>query len=235
VLLGLAFIKYIVSLSSIYLNYIKHSSKIQNFNEISILISKFDRVKKSAMIQVDLPAAFTLGQGFALLSGNYLRKEKQVFTHRLLGPFNIYLTVGFCTGGMFLLTGWPAWEGMYKWSWFEQPFDNPLIAAFYILFLMAMVFLGNAGYMLGHYFILKGKTIYNWYGLFIGAFFTVLPFFIDWGVWNKIGTFAEIESGGGYPFFSPPFFYGWLGIMSYMLVAGIAFGIWFHKKSNTIF
>lgn len=109
------------------------------------------------MIQVDLPAAFTLGQGFAILSQTYLKKEKSIFTNRLLGPFNIYLVSGFCSVGMFLLTGWPAWESMYKWNWIENTYNHPGVSLFYISFLVAMVLLGNLGYMLGHYFYIKGR------------------------------------------------------------------------------
>jgi len=186
------------------------------------------------MIQVDLPAAFTIGQGFALISGSYLRKETQLFTSRLLGPFNIYLVSGFAVGGMFLLTGWPAWEFMYKYQWIENTFDNPLVAGFYILFLIAMIILGNVGYILGHYFILQGKSRYSWYGLILGLILTFLPFLLDWGIWNRIGSYAQVQQGEGYSFFSPPFFHGWLGIMSYMLVAGVLFGIWFYKMSKKL-
>jgi len=62
------------------------------------------------MIQVDLPAAFAVGQVFSMLSKKYLVKETELFTSKLLGPFNFYLTCGFVPGGLFLLVGWPAWE-----------------------------------------------------------------------------------------------------------------------------
>ncbi len=62
------------------------------------------------MVQVDLPAAFAVGHIYALLSKGYLKKEKRLFTNRLLGPLNFFLTCGFVPGGLFLLVGWPAWE-----------------------------------------------------------------------------------------------------------------------------
>ncbi len=38
------------------------------------------------MVQVDLPAAFVVGQVCALLSKKYLEKESRKFTNRILGP-----------------------------------------------------------------------------------------------------------------------------------------------------
>ncbi|MBT3289725.1 MAG: hypothetical protein HN380_20435 [Victivallales bacterium] len=64
------------------------------------------------MVQIELPAAFTIGQVFALVPGNYLRKEERFYTHRLLGPFNVFMSCCYAPVGMFLLIGWPAWEVM---------------------------------------------------------------------------------------------------------------------------
>lgn len=186
------------------------------------------------MIQVDLPAAFTIGHLFSFLSRAYLKKEKNILTSRLLGPFNIYLSVGFAAGGLFLLTGWPAWEFMYKYQWVENAYDNPVVAAFYILFLIMMVLFGNAGYFLGHFFYLKGKDKWVIPVFLLGLLLTFLPFLLDWGIWNQIGTYNEIQEGGGYAFFSPPFFYGWLGIMSFMFLMFLIFAFWIYQKSKTL-
>ena len=75
------------------------------------------------------------------------------------------------------------------------------------------------------------------HGLFlmsVGFALTLLPFVLKWGVWLKIGTFAEVKAGGGYPFMQQPFFYGWLFIMSYMIVTGVVAGLWFKIKGNTL-
>jgi hypothetical protein len=149
------------------------------------------------MIQVDLPAAFTVGQVFALLSKKYLKGEPDIFTNKLLGPLNLYMTCGFSPAGLFLLIGWPAWEIMYITGWVEMPFNRPLVAGFYILFLIAMVLLGNLGFMLAHYWYRKGKDKWVVYGSIAGGILTVLPFLLRWGVWWKVGTLAEIEAGGG--------------------------------------
>jgi hypothetical protein len=186
------------------------------------------------MIQVDLPASFVIGQAFAMLSKSYLQKENDLFTSKLLGPFNMYLSCGFATGGLFLLVGWPAWEYMYVAPWIENVFDHPLIAAFYILFVIAMIMIGNAGYILGHYWYKTKRDQLVVWGLISGLILTFLPFLLKWGIWNQIGTYAEITAGEGYPFGEAPFFHGWLGIMTFMVLSGVLFGLWFRAKSKKL-
>ncbi len=186
------------------------------------------------MIQVDLPAAFTVGQIFGLLSKNYLKKEPDRFANKLLGPFNFYLCCGFVPGGLFLLIGWPAWEAMYVngSAWFEAPFNRPLVVGFYVLFMIVMMVLGNVGFILAHHWYQKGKDKFVIYGSIIGLILTGLPFLLRWGVWWKVGTYAEIQAGGGYSFFQPPFFYGWLGIMGYLAIVMILAGLWFKRRDR---
>ncbi len=186
------------------------------------------------MIQVDLPAAFAIGQTFAMLSKTYLKKENELFTSKLLGPFNFYLTTGFVPGGLFLLAGWPAWEAMFTVQWIENSYNNPIVAAVYPLFVIAMILCGNFGYIFGHYFYKSNLDKYVKYTLFLGVFLTFLPFLLRWGCWSRIGTFAEVKAGGGYLFGEPPFFTGWLCIMGYLIVTGIIAGLWFIKKSKKI-
>lgn len=186
------------------------------------------------MVQVDLPAAFALGQIFGFLSKDYLKKEKDLFKSKLLGPFNFFLTCGFVPGGLFLLVGWPAWEVMYVTSWVENTYDSPIKAAFYVLFVILMVILGNFGYILAHHWYQKGKDKWVIIGSAIGLFLTVLPFMLKWGVWMNIGTYAEIQSGAGYSFWDPPFFHGWLGIMSYLGLVIFLSGLWFRTKSKQL-
>lgn len=186
------------------------------------------------MVQVDLPAAFAVGQIFALLSKEYLKKEPRTFTNRLLGPLNFYLSCGFAPGGLFLLVGWPAWELMYATGWAEAPYNRPLAAGFYVLFAVIMVVLGNVGFIMAHRWYQKGKDAWVVYGSISGVALTLLPFLLNWGVWLKIGTYAELASRGGYSFWQPPFFSGWLAIMSYLAVCTIGMGIWLSKRGSRL-
>lgn len=186
------------------------------------------------MIQVDLPASFVIGQTFAMLSKTYLKKENDLYTSKLLGPFNMYLSCGFTTVGLFLLVGWPAWEYMYVSQWVENVYNHPLIAAFYILFVIVMILLGNLGYILGHYWYRTKRDKLVAWGLITGLVLTFLPFLINWGCWKRIGTYAEVKAGGGYLFGEAPFFNGWLGIMTYLLLTGVLFGLWFRAKSRKL-
>lgn len=186
------------------------------------------------MVQVDLPAAFTLGQVFALLSKNYLKKEPDTFTHKLMGPISLYFTCCFSPGGLFLLIGWPAWEVMYTSNWWENPFDRPIAAACYVLFMIIMVLVGVLGFYLGHKWLRKGKDKWLVVGAVIGFLLTILPFLLKWGVWMKIGTYEQVvtKAAGYYSFWKPPFFLGWLGIMSYLFLTGILMGLWLLKRDK---
>lgn len=186
------------------------------------------------VIQVDLPAAFAIGQVMGLLSKKYLKREPELFKSKLLGVFNFYLACGFVPGGLFLLVGWPAWEGMYSTAWTENPFDRPLVAGFYVLFMIAMMMLGNVGYILAHYWYKKGKDKWVVFGAVAGVFLTLLPFLVKWGVWWTVGTYGQVQANQGYSFFQPPFFYGWLAIMSYLFITGILTGLWFLKKGKEL-
>jgi len=184
------------------------------------------------VIQVDLPAAFAVGQFFAFLSGNYLKKTPEKFTNKLLGPFNFYMSCGFVPAGMYLLVGWPSWETMYITDWVEKTFNRPLVAGFYVLFMVLMILLGNIGYILGHHWYVKGKDKLVVYGSIAGAVLAVLHFILRWGIWWKIGTYAQVQANQGYSFWENPFFGGWLFAMSYMVAAMVFMGLWLKRNAR---
>ena len=97
-----------------------------------------------------------------------------------------------------------------------------------------MVFLGNLGYMLGHHWYKKGKDKWVVYGSIIGVILTFLPFIVKYGVWWKVGTYAEVEAGGGTSFFQAPFFPGWLVVMGYFFIMTILTGIWFKRTGDRL-
>ncbi len=171
------------------------------------------------MVQVDLPAAFALGQIFAFISKSALKKENNIWTNKLSGPVALYMSIGFSPVGLFFLTGWPSWELMYTTVWMENPFNRPMVAIAYIGFLVIMVLLGMSGFILGHWFYKKGKDVLVKIGMIVGLFLTFLPFLVRWGVWWKIGTYDQIQQGTGYSFFEPPFVFSWLFIMIYMVIS----------------
>lgn len=184
------------------------------------------------MVQVDLPAAFTIGQIYAILAKKYLKAEPDLFNNKLLGPLNLYLSCGFSVVGLFLLIAWPSWEVMYIGSWVEAPFNRPLVAGAYVLFLIVMVILGNVGFILGHHWLRKGKDRLVAAGAIAGGILTALPFLLRWGVWWRVGTYQDITTGAGYSFWQPPFFYGWLVVMSYLVLTTVWTGIWFWKRKH---
>ncbi len=186
------------------------------------------------MVQVDLPGAFAVGQIFALLSKDYLRREENKYANRLLGPLNFYLACGYAPVGMFLLIGWPAWEVMYVSGWVEDPYNRPWAAGFYIAFLLAMILIGNFGFILGHHWLRAGRERWVVAGSVIGVFLTLLPFALRWGVWWRVGTYAEIQAGQGYSFWAQPFVGGWAVVMGYLVLTTVGMGIWLKKRGGRL-
>lgn len=186
------------------------------------------------MVQVDIPAAFTIGQLLAMMAKKYLRSEDHLFLHRLTGLVNLYISCGFVPIGLYLLVGWPAWEVMYVSDWAEKTFDNPPVAVFYVAFVVAMILLCNVGFVLAHICYRRSKDRIVTITTLIGAAATLLPFVLKWGVWMKIGSYATITSGGGYSFFDPPFFAGYVPIMLYGLVTLVAAMAGMRAASNMV-
>jgi len=187
------------------------------------------------MIQVDLPAAFAIGQIYGAISSCYLKKEPRFFSQRLLGPFNIFMSCCYAPVGMFLLIGWPSWEAMYVTAWLESPFDRPWVAGIYVLFGVVMILLGNVGFILAHAWIRKGRIRWVYAGAAIGLLLTALPFILRWGVWMNVGTHSEvIKNHGGYSFWAPPFFSGWLVVMCYMAVTLVVAGVILRKQAKRL-
>lgn len=189
------------------------------------------------MIQVDLPGAFAAGQIFAILSKKYLKKEDKKFTHRLMGPIGWFFSLIYAPIGMFLLIGWPAWEGMFWWEWVEKPVFNPPVAFFYIGFYLTMILIGNAGYIYGHSLYLKGKDkVVNVLAV-IGVIATLLPFVLWPFTWYHVGTYSQyhaIPKETTTMFSTPSFFYSWLTVMGYFAIATVIFGVWLKKYSTRL-
>lgn len=184
------------------------------------------------MIQVDLPTAFAVGQIFALLSKEYLKKTPEKFTHKLIGPFNFFMSCGFVPAIIYLLAAYPSWEVMYVTDWLENPFNRPFAAGIYALFIVLMILLGNIGYILGHYWYIKGKDRLVIWGSIVGIILAILPFIVRWGVWWQIGTYAQVQVNQGYSFWKTPFFGGYLFFVGYFIVTTVLTGIWFKKKGS---
>ncbi|MBF0587759.1 MAG: hypothetical protein HQL53_01375 [Magnetococcales bacterium] len=183
------------------------------------------------MVQVDLPAAFVVGQLFAALSSEYLRKEPRLFTNRLTGPVNLFMICFFVPVGI-LMIGWPTWEVMYITDWLEGPYNRPLAAGFYVLFGIVMVLLANVGFMLGHHWYREGRDKWVRNSIILGFGLTVLPFLLRWGVWLKVDMYQEmVVEGGGYPFWEAPFFSGWIVMMSSMVIGFVVMVRWLKKRA----
>ncbi len=186
------------------------------------------------MIQVDIPGAFAAGQIFAFLSKEYLKNEEHKLTHRLMGPVGWYFSLMYAPVGLFLLIGWPAWEGMFWWKWVEEPAFHPPTAFFYIGFYFAMILIGHASYVFAHSLYRKGEDKTVKILVIVGVVLTLLPFVLWPFTWSHVGTYDQYHSvpKATTPMFSTPsFLYSWMAVMGYFVMASIVFGIGLRKFS----
>ncbi len=200
------------------------------------------------MVQVDVPAAFAMGQLYAFIARNSLRREASLLGNRFITLNNWYVTLILAPVGLFLLVGWPGWETMYRWPWAESVQFHPLTALFYVLFLAAMVVLGNAGFIMAHRFYLRNRdrTAKRW--LIISILISLAAFLIDIRAPFSIGTIDEYRRGESVkvtrllaeaqaPTRAPEgttladaraFYISWFFIMLYWLTGSILMGVKFY-------
>lgn len=200
------------------------------------------------MVQVDVPAAFAMGQVYALIAKQSLSKEPSLLGNRFITLNNWYVTLILAPVGLFLLVGWPGWETMYRWSWVESVQFHPFTALFYILFLAAMVIIGNAGFIIAHRLYLRNKDQTAKKLLVVSIIISLSAFLIDINAPFSIGTFEEYHNGesikvtrllvketekdrnqaGSTLSDARSFFIAWFFIMLYWVMGSILMGIKFY-------
>lgn len=189
------------------------------------------------MLQVDLPGAFALGQVFAIISKKYLEKNKNRFTHQLMGPISWYFALVYAPIGMFALVSWPAWETMYWWEWIEHPDFNPAVAFFYVAFYMSMILLGIISYILAHSLLLSSKDRTVNVLAILGAIAAFLPFFLWPDNWYYIGTYAQFNAAPRQATIilkTPSFLFPGLLAIGYFVIGTVFFGFWLKKYSSNL-
>ncbi len=107
---------------------------------------------------------------------------------------------------------------------------------FYVFFVILMVLLGNAGYILAHTWPRQSWDKQVRLVAVISLFLTILPFLLQWASWTKVGSYAQvIETGAGYyDWMQTPFHYGWAAIMRYITVVTLLMGIWMKRRGNVL-
>jgi len=175
------------------------------------------------MVQVDIPAAFAMGQLLALAGRKSLKTGQPSVRHRFLLLTNWYTSLILGTTGLFLLVGWPGWETMYQWAWVENPQFKPLAALFYIVFLVLMVVLGNAGFLISCRLIRSNREALAKALLVLSVIGTFAPFLIDIRAPFYIGTYQQYHTGRALLIFNSPFIYSWFGIMLFWVIGSLVF------------
>ena len=184
------------------------------------------------MVQVDIPAAFVMGQVYALVAQKSLKKEPSYYENRFLVMVNWYMSLILGPTGLFLLLGWPGWETMYQWGWIETPQFRPFVALFYIFFLMIMVVLGNVGFIFTHWLIRQNKIEIAKILLVFSIILTFSAFIIDIKALFFVGTYEAYHRHTAKFILGSSFIFSWFIIMSYWIIGSILMGfkIYFDDK-----
>lgn len=187
------------------------------------------------MVQIDIPAAFVASMFFLDLGKKRLKKESHTSGPSKPAAYYQYLFrsvffAGFviAPAGIYLLAGWPGWEQIYWSRRFEELMHtgwlNALLPA---LFVMAIVFAGYCGHVLGYRWLVSGKERYlrpTYLVVLVAVTIVVLACYPSFLL---VGTYDQYHSLNGqtrevmakawtnpYEFSS-----AWLGVMIYFSIA----------------
>jgi hypothetical protein len=186
------------------------------------------------MVQVDIPAAFAMGQLLAVVGRKSLKTGQPSVRDRFLLLTNWYTSLILGTTGLFLLVGWPGWETMYQWAWVENPQFKPMVALFYIVFLVLMIALGNAGFLMSYRLIRSNRDSLAKAILALSVIGTFAPFLIDIKAPFYIGTYQQYHTGRALLVFNSSFIFSWFGIMLFWVIGSVVFvrKVYSEDKSN---
>ncbi len=189
------------------------------------------------MVQIDIPAAFIASQFFLDIGRKVIIKEAGKNNGKLPAVYFKYLfrTVFFAgfviaPAGIYLLTGWPGWEQLYWTERVENPMFRLFNAMLYPLFIMAIVFCGYLGHVIGYHWLVNGKEKYlrpTYISLFIAVSVLVLS---QYPSFLYVGTYQQYHFDRGSMAFAwqnyGNFSIGWLIVVAYF---GVSFFYLFFK------
>lgn len=182
------------------------------------------------MVQIDIPAAFIASQLFLDLGRNMIKKEivKDPDDHPAIYYKFLFRSVFFAgfviaPAGIYLLTGWPGWEQLYWTERVEKPIFHLFNAMIYPLFIMAIVFCGYLGHIIGYRWLVTGKEKYlrpTYITLLIAVTIVVL---LNYPAFTLVGTYQEYHFNRQVmqPAWDNPhdFSIGWLIVMVYFTIS----------------
>jgi hypothetical protein len=187
------------------------------------------------MVQIDIPAAFVVSMLSIDLGRKVLKegaeksgKKKPAIYYRYL--FRSVFFAGFviAPAGIYLLSGWPGWEQIYWSKRFEEVMHtgwvNALLPA---LFVMAIVFAGYCGHILGYRWLIRGKAKYlrpTYIGVLVVLSIVVLscyPSFFLMGTYDQYHNLNGQTRESMASVWSNPYGFSvaWVGVMIYFAAA----------------
>lgn len=187
------------------------------------------------MVQIDIPAAFVVSMLSIDLGRKVLKKgversseEKPAIYYRYL--FRSVFFAGFviAPAGIYLLSGWPGWEQIYWSKRFEEVMHtgwvNALLPAFFV---MAIVFAGYFGHILGYRWLISGKAKClrpTYIGVLVVVGIIVLscyPSFFLMGTYDQYHNLNNQTRESMASVWSNPYGFSaaWIGVMIYFAVA----------------
>ena len=111
------------------------------------------------MLAIDIPIALLAGQALAE-SGRNMLKGNDPNRHYFMKTSVILFAVFFITPVPFyFFLGWPAWEVNFLWRWQDNIHDSPIKAAVSFAVFLLTVGPTYIGFLVGKYWIRKGKDI----------------------------------------------------------------------------
>lgn len=185
------------------------------------------------MLAIDIPISLLSGLALAEAGKNMLKGEDPD-KYRFMQATVIFFAVFFITPiPFYFFMGWPAWETNYLWRWPDRIHDSPLRA--FVSFAVFIFTIGPAylGFEIGRCLIKRGREGLVRVGyISMGVLIGIIVFLTRDITFNIASTYAKYEAREFYPFWSHPFFTGWLIVTIYFWGSLFFFYIWVKKKGG---
>jgi hypothetical protein len=187
------------------------------------------------MVQLDIPAAFAVGQLFAYVGRKRIKREAEVSDGKKPPVYYRYLfysvffsSVVIVPAGLYLICGWPGWEQIYWSKRFETVIHAGWVNALLpTLFILGIVLAGFSGFRLAYHWITTGKerrVLPAFIGVLVLAAAVVAACYPSFLL---VGTFDQYHQLNGETRDAMAtvwdnaydFGYGWVGVMVYFTLS----------------
>jgi len=187
------------------------------------------------MLAIDVPISILAGLVLSEAGKNMLRSGNQQKYNFMRTTVLLYSVFFITPVPFYFFMGWPAWETNFLWKWPNQILDSPLragvVAYGVFIFTVGPAYLG---FEFGRFCIRRGKEWLVRVGYVAMAILVGVIILLTRKItFNIASTYSKYDAGEFYPFWSHPFFTGWLIVTIYFWGSLAIFYLWLRKRNKS--